>query len=245
MELPIRLKIQPLIESTIELRFDEPSISIVDRLPALVFTKLAGVFTSSEITPVASLPKEVRDKDPNLWYAQNFRILGSGYLLYFGDRVVGISRHSPYCGWVEFKAKALEIFNVLIESNLLPPVVRFSMKAVNILPSLRKTQLEMLTLKIDIGGVSPVDSGFNIRAELRGDRYIKILEITPNVAAQQNEFKTSGLLISVDCINYKCSNGVRIEDVIYELDLLHDETKRQFFELLSVDVLQELEPEYK
>jgi uncharacterized protein (TIGR04255 family) len=243
-KLPHYLARAPLAEAIFELRFKPAQVSIAQLLPGLVFAKLGSRYGRSEATPVASIPPQLRDMDPNLRYQAQYRLSGERSSIFLGERVAGVSMTAPYEGWHHFRPRILEFLEIVRGSGLVETVERFSIKAINIVPTLG-AQLDLLNLHLEIGGIKPPENGFHLRAEVNDDTFLRIIEISTNASAKLPSGETtSGLLLSLDCVR-----PMRNEDFwsIQEtsIDEVHEQLKELFFGLINQQSLESLGPSYE
>lgn len=241
MKLPKRLGKQPLIDATFEVRFNPTDQPLADLLPGIVYSKLGDEYKRSEVLPIASFPRELRDKD--FKYAAFHRLHGENVVVFFGDRVIGVSRLAPYAGWSAFRPRIEAVIDVIEASALIGKLERFSLKAINVIPH-EGRGLNRLKLDARLAGTELPDRGFRLRTELNDERFVRIIEIVTNVSgstARGAVFK--GLQVSVDTIRNLDGKG-GWNDVREGLDEVHDEGKRTFFGMLTDETLSDLEPEY-
>jgi uncharacterized protein (TIGR04255 family) len=245
MSLPLRLGRQPLLESLFEVRFKSSGSPVTDLLPGIIFSKLGHEYRSSEVLPLATLPKEIRSRDPNLQFAATQRLSGPEAVIFFGDNVVGVSKTMPYRGWPDFRQRIHAFVEVIRQSGLINEIDRYALKAVNVIPSARPRQLDHLAINVALAGRPAQDSGFHLRTEVNDADFLRIVEVTPNITAKTADGTMhSGLRVAIDCIRPCPSSHHGWSDLVDGLDALHNEQKRLFFELLTPDTLKSLEPEY-
>ena len=244
MRLPKSLANQPLVEITFELRFNPGNQPVPEILPGLVFASLRSKYPRSETLPLASVPADIRKQDRNLLYQAVNRLRGERVAILVGDRVLGYSRTSPYPGWEIFKADLAEALTVARASGFLEKVERYSLKATNVVPGSAGEQLGTLRLRTMIGEEKVPETGFNLRMELNDERYVRIVQVATNVNAQfGGEKPISGVLVAVDCIRTKGAEHFW-SNISAALDEIHDETKQQFFALLTETTIERLHPTY-
>jgi uncharacterized protein (TIGR04255 family) len=245
MSLPLRLGKQPLLESLFEVRFNTPTIPVADLLPGVIFSSLGQHYKSTEILPLASLPKELRANEPNLQFAATQRISGPEAVIFFGDNVIGLSKSLPYRGWPDFRERIFAFVDVVQQSGLITEISRYSLKAVNVIQSTETRQLDHLAIEVSLAGSQAMDNGFHLRTELNDANILRIVEITPNTTMKTSHNSLhSGLRVVIDCIRPCSPSGNCWTDLKIGLDALHDEQKRLFFKLLTPNTLAALEPEY-
>ena len=245
-KLPTHLAQAPLAEAIFEFRFKPvPQTSVAQLLPGLVFAKLHDKYDRSEATPVAGIPEQIRKGDPNLRYAALHRLSGEKSSVFIGEQVAGVSVIEPYEGWQRFRPRILEFLEIARASNLIERVERFSIKAINLIPSTSGQQLDLLNLRLEIGGIRAPETGFHFRTELNDKAFSRIIEIQPNTQIQFTTSKTTtGLLLSLDCVkiltneDFWSAYATAINDV-------HNQLKELFFGLITQKTLESLEPSYE
>lgn len=243
--LPRRLGTQPLVESLIEVRIGSAREPMPDVVPGLVFSKLADRFNRTEVLPLASLPRDLRESNPLLKFQAYHRLLGDKFVLSVGDRVIALSRLAPYGGWDDFKGTIVDLLTVLEDSELVEQVVRYSMKSLNIIPAMTERQLDMIELTARLNDEPLPDHGFTLRTELNDERWVRIVEVAPNtrtVSRSGGQFE--GLRLNVDCIRGLDGGGGTLATVREGLEELHEECKKLFFSILTEQTLKRLDPEY-
>ena len=244
--LPTHLAKAPIIEGTFEIRFNPAQPAVAQLLPGLVFAKLGGKYGRAEATPIASIPPQVREIDPNLRYQAEYRVSGETAAVFMGDRVAGVSVPAPYEGWQNFRPRVLEFLELLQGSQLVRAVERFSLKFTNVIPAPPEPQrqLDLLNLKVEIGGIKPNENGFRFRTEINDERIIRIVELATNAEVQILGGKASGLLLSLDCIR-QIGGEEFWPNHLKSIDDLHVQLKELFFGLITENTLQSLGPVYE
>ncbi len=244
LRLPVRLDQSPVEEAVFEIRFAPSRAGVADLLPGLVFSKLGTTYHRSEAQPLASLPAEFRSMQPELRYQAQYRLSGETASIFVGEAVAGIGLVSPYEGWQSFRPRILELLNTLRESNLLKVIERASLKYVNLFPTSGPDQLAKLRLSVLVAGSPAPEVGFKLRVELNDAKFIRIVEIAPNVRLQSPQRRAkAGLLVDIDCITVAVQDFWSHQETV--LEGLHSEAKRVFFELVAPEALKELGPHYE
>ena len=88
-----------------------------------------------ERLPIADLPKQIRDSDPNLRYAPTIRMQWQKFLLLLSDQSVAVGCKLPYPGWGEFRSAIMRTLDIIGDTNVVERVERYSLKYVDILES--------------------------------------------------------------------------------------------------------------
>jgi uncharacterized protein (TIGR04255 family) len=243
--LPHHLAKAPLAEATFEFRYKPARSPIAQLLPGLLFAKLGGEYDRSEATPIAAIPEQLRSVDPNLRYQAEYRLSGDRASIFIGERVAGVSVTQPYEGWRRFRPRIDQFLKIVQESNLIATVERFSIKFVNVIPAAPDSQLDLLNLRLEIGGVKPPENGFRFRTEINDEAFLRVIDIATNAEVQfPNSEKASGLLLSLDCLRV-----LKGEDFwqMYqsEIESVHHQLKELFFGLITPKSLESMGPSYR
>ncbi len=243
-KLPKRLGKPPLVDTMFEVRFEPTRDGAVQLLPGLFLSRLAADYPRSEATPIASIPRELRDSNPSLRYQFHYRMAGDSAAVSVGDRSAGVSVFPPYQGWEFFRPRIDAFVDVLKASALVKRLERFSLKFTNVLDMHAERQLSLLNLDVSVGGVAAKDRGFHLRTELNDAKLLRIVEITPEATVTLVSGATwNGLLVSIDCIKQSESGDLQ-ELTPAAIENVHEEVKQMFFGLITPKTLAALSPAY-
>ncbi|SRR5229473_6705637 len=238
--LPAKLGKAPVVEVTFEVRFSPAKESTGDVLIGLLYSKFPD-YQKVETLPVAAVPRDVRDNDPNLRYLASHRLSTGAKSINVGDRVVVVSDGGPYQGWRDFLPHIAKVLDVVRQTGLAQTVERYSLKFVNVLPPRDGKQLEQINGRFEIAGRLAPEQGFRFRTEIVSGNFTTIIELIPNARTTSQTESREGLLVLVDTIRM-----LSVEDIwdnsIPRLDELHELLKSAFFELLTVETINSLDP---
>lgn len=235
----------PLVDALFEIRF-RPSIpSSGDLLPGLLYKELGEKYRQVQQLPAANIPKEVRDKEPNLKYQAYHRMASENEQLLIGDRVATLHCGISYPGWEKFKQEAFSLLEALKNTTLLAEIERFSFRYINLLESPPESQLTLLNARVEILGKSVSEKGFQFRMELLENGRNNIIQIRTNATAtltrEKTTHKRSGLLLDIDTLKDTSS-----EEFWEKRDQLlegsHDTLKAIFVNLLTNETIESLRP---
>ena len=191
---------------------------------------------------MASIPPQIRDKEPSLKYQFHYQLRGESSAISVGDRSAAVSALPPYQGWEDFRPRIDAFLTVLRASDLVRCLERFSLKFTNVIDVPAETQLALLNLEVRFGGVTPADRGFRLRTELNDPDLVRIVEIVPHsTATLPSGEPRRGLLLSVDCIRQTRSGSID-ELTPGALEQIHHDLKQIFFGLITPATLSALEP---
>lgn len=255
-QLPTKLKNEPLIDAIFELRFsssDELRFSSSDSasniLPGFLFGALEGE-KKIERLPVAEMPKQLRDSDPNLQFAPQIRLLWTDYVISIGDHNLSIGCKYPYPGWDAFKKAILEIIDVLKGIQFIQTVNRFSMKYIDIIPAKDlQEQVSLINTSIVIGGHTLEKEHFALRIDIpEGETIIHIVNVTSSAVAKLQDGSTkNGIIVDIDTIAAVQNQefGQWIGELPEKLDITHLANKKMFFKCLNPQTVDSLGPVYE
>lgn len=242
MQLPEKLELAPIVEATFELRFQPAKESAADLLVGMLYSNngLQAYQQRVRALPVANVPRSIRDSDPNLKYLASHQLSGSGSHLMVGDHVLGLSC-TAYDGWDELKKSVKILLEAAKGTNLIGPVERYSLKAMNILPTPVGKALEALNARFEIAGRKAEEQGFHFRTEFVSERLTTIIELAPNANVTIEGQVKSGTLITLDTIRSSDAEEIwsKSDKCLHEV---HTELKTLFFSLLTEATIETLKP---
>lgn len=171
-----------------------------------------------------------------------------GLLVMIGQRSVSVSNPAPYLGWVEFKSVIVEVFNVLLQSQQVSKIDRYSIKYVNVLKTDGvPNSSDALDWSIRIGQLGLNKQSTNVRTETVSNGLLTIITLGGGVTVQVlGQTPIQGALIDIDTI---CQTEADPEDFMArmssELDRIRHANKVAFFECLTNEAIRELDPTYE
>ncbi len=248
--LPKRLKKDPLIDAVFEVRFSSamPAVPASSILPGFFFSKVQGDAKQIERLPVSDFPMELRQSDLNLRFQPLHRLHLDGFLISIGDASVGLACKRPYRGWAEFKEKIIKTIEMLKDSSVIGEIDRYSMRYVNIIcdddrvPSLSQTNLD-----IKLGKLVLSSEPFGFRVEIARDGLMQVVNIAaPAIATLPDEADRQGMLIDIDvfCDLQEKNFSVFAASLSDKLEKMHLTCKEIFYECLTSETIERLEPDY-
>jgi len=246
MSLPKRLKKEPLIDAIFEVRFSSnvPASMVI---PGLLFKTLVGEKKLDSL-PISQLPKQVRDADPNLKFAPVSRIDWEQFFVHVGDYSLSIACKHPYAGWSKFKPAIITVMEAL-PPDIVGAVDRCSMKYVDMIQAANNQQkVSMINLKVDIAGHELKKEPYQLRIEIPRDGYTHAVQIVSEAKAILHTGKElEGLIVDIDSILPQdgIPLGSLLEGFSEKLDKLHASNKAMFFDCITPDTLELLEPVYE
>lgn len=245
--LPIKLKKEPLIDAVFEVRFScAVPASIV--VPGSLFNNLEGEKTIESL-PLSQLPKLIRDADPNLKFAPLSRIDWNNFFINIGDSSLSVSCKYPYCGWKLFIQAIEDVMRALEKSNVVTAVDRYSMKYVDLIPaSSNRQKVSMINFKVSIAEHQLENEPFQLRIEIPRNGLVHAVQVISSAQATLHTgIVKEGLIIDVD--SFSDQKGISIQSLLNgfteKLETIHKANKAMFFDCISPETLELLEPQYE
>jgi uncharacterized protein (TIGR04255 family) len=243
LRLPKKLSNSPLRETIFEMRFEPAMAAAGDILPGLLYSFLKSDYPEVVPLPLASVPRSIREKTPELLYQHSHSLRGSTSSVQLGDRVLAF-HVMEYPGWITFKSKIESLVKAMQETGLVKHVERFSFKYVNLIEaSASESQLALMNLRVELVGLAPVERGFQLRVEHEEGKCTTITQVIPNATAKlvSSGKEVVGLLVDVDTIRSDPGHEFWTAPGTF-LDEAHAVAKVRFFSLLTESALKRLEP---
>ncbi len=197
--LPKKLNKEPLIDAVFEVRFSSKSPASVI-FPGFLFSNL-GSDNNFESLPIAQLPKEVRDANPQLKFAPLSRVGWGQFYINIGDNSVSVSCKYPYSGWSNFKPAIYKVVKILADSKIVEEVQRYSMKYVDMISSFDDQQkISMINFKVSIADHNLKTGPFQLRMEIPRDGLTNTVQVVSAAQAIVNGSTVEGLIVDVDTL---------------------------------------------
>lgn len=248
MSIPKRLKKEPLIEAVWQVHFEPaPDAPVGDLLPGLLFGEMRATQPQLQLLrlPLAELPVQLAEKDPNLRFAAKYRLASpsSSFLVQVGDRIVTLNCLRPYVGWQRFKAETESLIARLEVCGLIPQPTRHSLRYIDLLTLDPPPLISALRLKVTIGDRTITDAPLQLRVEIPDDDMRHVVQIATPAQVQLAGVSEEGTLVDVETIATTTTGGWT--DVRNGLDRLHDASKAMFFsQIMTADAVRKMDPEY-
>ena len=251
-KLPKKLKKEPLIDVAFEVRFTSGSL-ISEILPSILLSKLNGE-KKFQILSENEIPRTIREQVPHLQFAPLIKITLDNYSISIGENNVVVSSHIPYLGWDKFKPIILDILGIINEMNIVKNIDRFSTKYVNFIEGDNVAErIKLLDARISIGDDVFDKHNFSLRVDVPNNDFINIINIhsSGTIINQENNNDhrngKEGTIIETDTIKrlQNISYDEWIKTANEELEKIHCENKRMFFNSLKKETIELLEPEYE
>jgi uncharacterized protein (TIGR04255 family) len=247
MNIPKRLKQEPLIEAIWQIQFEPANNQpIGDLLPGVLYSALKTIYPDLRIhrLPIADIPAPVAQFDPNLRLAAKYRIEepDSPFLFQTGDRVITVNCRKPYAGWSAFKEKILTMLQFAKNSGLIQPQ-RHSIRYIDLLGLDPAPDLTALQISLEVGGEEVHRLPLQMRLELPDGDYVHVVQISTPAEVQISGGSQAGTILDTE--TFAVAAPESWDAVERQVDFLHDHSKTLFFDkLLTPEAIKRLEPEF-
>lgn len=241
--LPKKLKHDTIVEALVEIRFEHKTVGevIVGRLVAAAGWKDYHAVR----LPVADLPAEFRDSNPDLRYQPIIQLQRPvpGELMKIGSRVISIHVLSPYPGWQKFR----ERISILIDElyAVVPDLViqRVGLRYINaITPGHGLRSISELDFNLSVAGTPCSDDlSITFRTKSDDDFQCQVMIAAPSFV--NGSVLSAVAYIDLDLSTPKAFGNVPKEKVMTWLDTSHNYEKGAFFSLWPEAVLENLREE--
>jgi uncharacterized protein (TIGR04255 family) len=236
MQLPKKIFPNPLIISTVELRF----ISDLDRSDAL--SKFFPIY-SGELSKFSNskIPEELRTNHEQFMFSSDYTLSNDQYSLSFSNKVIVIEANGDYPFWDHYFTFIKNQLSKLFALNVLKKIERIGVRYGSILNH-NESLSTILKYNPAFNILGFEEDLILIRSDLKRNGKNLHLQIAKNAKTERNGITKSGTLIDIDA---SYNNSIDPTEKVYTLiDELHTEEKSLFFELLTIDFLKKLKPEY-
>ncbi len=244
MPIPVRLKTPTIVDAIVELRFEPAGSNVQELLPGLLYGALKEKLVPGVAAlPFAQIPDSVRDADDQLKYQPTHCLTSTTGRLTIGRRVVGVARTGRYPGWATFQPEVASVHRILRDTGLAKRLERLSYRCINLIAADEGRQLKRLRLSVAVADKAASEFGFQLRTELHDDHAAVVTQVSTNASVSgPNVAPISGILVDIDAISKDTAlSWDTLEDA---LELIHQRQKQAFFELLTVETINSLGPEY-
>src|SRR5947209_3290968 len=107
----------PLSEVVFELRFIPEKPAAGDLLPGLLFSAMQKDYPEVIPLPMANVPRQIREKNPDLTHQPLHRLRGGPHAVQTGDKAVSLNTYE-YPGWSRYKEMIGTLVKALRDTKL-------------------------------------------------------------------------------------------------------------------------------
>lgn len=235
--LPKKISPNPLISSTIEIRFSS-ALSSDDTLSAIrpKFEKEFPKLTTRD------LPLE-RDNIPELEYVAKYILSNDDYQIFIDKNVIAFENIGEYKHWENYYPMIKKNLHLLSDTISINEIKRVGLRYISSF-----NVVEKLSDSFKFGFDAPLPD-YNLENELfrtqlsKKDIYI-LLHLVKNADINQNGLTEQRTLIDIDISQFSCLLTLIGNELFNLINALHLEEKSFFFSLLKEEFLNKFDCEY-
>lgn len=238
MSLPTEISPNPLINSTVEIRFvsslsEDEVLSVVYPLFSKKFPKLRE----------RRIPLDIRRNESELRYAANYIFSDDKYSIFVDNNVIAFENVSNYHFWKNYFPVIKDNLSILKELNVITAIERIGVRYSSLFQD-KQSFSEILTIDINFPYPDYTESNYHFKTELRKENVLLLLQLSQNATIVQQSSVKRGIFIDIDAsISYDLPQSIG-QDLFNMIDELHNEEKKLFFSLLNPKFLETLNPKY-
>lgn len=242
-QIPRKLKDDAIVEALLEIRFNTKAV------PEVLLGKLIGFWAPLRPIrlPNAEIPEVIRMTDPNLKFQPTIELRDAENksLIRIGPNVLSYHRMEPYPGWDEFKPKLVTAVERLFSVGEEMAVTRIGLRYVNALTKEKHYIDDVSDLDVSIvvdEQVVPSRVNLSLFKNLEKDTTCKIQIATHDFVVGRLPEGTS-ILADVDVFTIGEAERTDSNSINSWIEFAHDEEKKAFFSLLTVETIDKLKDE--
>ena len=217
--IPIKVSPNPLISSTIEIRF-KSNIS-KNNILGIVYPMFIEDFPTLQDRGIPRISED------NPHFIANYIFTNKDYGLMIDNNVIAFECLNGYPLWGNYETIIDKNINKLFSCIEIEKVERIGLRYINFFPNVKKISD---ATAINITGFIPNGRLSNLNLQYLIDNCFINLQIQENVYLEEDINKNTGLLIDIDISQ---DNEIAISEVMTTINYLHEKEKLFFFELLS------------
>jgi len=236
MKLPKEIVPNPLVTSTVEVRFYSDLEK--SKLLPLVYKRFQNELPNLNENII---PKQIKELDPQFKYSPDFVLSNNDFSLSFGINVISFENVADYKLWNNYFPFIVNGLKGFFELGIIKSVERIGVRYASVFNHAEK-MAGVITYIPSI----PIDNykqNFGLfRCDLVKEEISLHLQITDNVKIIKNNKFISGSCIDIDAFYTK---KIDPNDMVFSLiEKLHDQEKEVFFSLLKKSFLETLTVKY-
>ena len=238
MSLPKKISPNPLVTSTVELRFvsglgDGQLLSRIYPTFSQEFPKLIN----------GQIPTQIKKLQPQFQFAPDHIMSNDEYSISFGNSAISFENIISYPLWDNYFAFIKKQLIKLFELKLFVRIDRVGIRYASILSGVTiPSQALKYIPAISIDGYN--NEEFELfRTNLKKSNYNFHLQVARNAIVTKQGISKSGLYIDIDA-SVTMPLQPDLSAILIYLENLHMEQKAMFFEIIRPEYLNTLNPEY-
>lgn len=227
----VKMDPDALERTIIEIRFQTslPSEAVF----GILFNKLRGDYPNHSTNELVQLPKEIREKEPNLVYSTLYSIFNDTVTLNIGPRAIYFNCHNGYILWTNYYKRIKDALKKIDKIDLMNVVERVGLRYINFF------ELDIypkLNANIEIIGPKYKREALAVKTVYKTGDYKSTLSINNSTTKGQGSNKKKGSVLDID--SYYESNFKYDQKKLFKIiNDLHEEEKKLFQNICKRDYL--------
>ncbi len=237
-ELPKKISPDPIISTTIEIRF-EPLID-KNAVFGVFYLPLKDIFPDKVQTIMSTDIGQSTEIAPQPQY----RISNEFFMVNIGatNMSIHLKENTVYLGWQKYSEMALLVFEKVWATNVIKKIDRLGIRYISFF---EENIFKHSTLAIKHPSKTidnfPMVFRFNTNEE---DSYVNTIQLASEVAVRHKNENKRGSIIDIDTSINNAFISNFFDNPKFFLDRGHEIMKQSFFDLLTDDFISNLNPEY-
>jgi uncharacterized protein (TIGR04255 family) len=238
--LPSRIDPCPIVEAIFEVRFT--SLVPWTTLPGMLFAQIRDKYPEQKSLPLAQVPEELRNQDPNLANRPLLQFLGNGFLVQAGPRLVSLAtKTNEYPGWHAINQELVWLLDKLRQAGVVRETERIGVRYIDFFPS---DVLSRFLLGVRVSEQPLTGAECTVTTVLRnGPLAIRLLLTNAAFVEMKDGPKKKGTVLDADAWFGALDANV-FENGLERFGEAHQKIKELFFGLLRPEFLATMNPEY-
>jgi uncharacterized protein (TIGR04255 family) len=233
----------PILESVVEVRFESELPS--DAIFGIIYSKFKKELPVVKKLPILQLPEQFRSSDPALQYKPHYQIHDDQFIMQIGPQAVSLinkpQKIGDYVGWEDgFSAKLKESFQTINELGVFSKITRLGIRYTSFF---ELNIFEKINLTIDMSGKQIQSEETTLRTVIKSDSFCSTLIINNKAEVSVGEDKLEGSVLDIDTVT-ESNDGIVIGELNDLIEVGHTKEKYLFWNLLTPEFQEELNPEY-
>lgn len=232
MKLPLEISPNPLVSSTVEIRF----ISELEKLKLfpLVYQKFQNFLPNLNENIV---PKQIKELDPQFAYSADYILSNNDYSLAFGINVISFENVNDYKLWGNYFPFIKESLTRFFELGIIKYIDRIGVRYGSVFD--KNEDVSKVITYLPAVPIDGYEQKFGLfRCNLIKDEFNFLLQIADNVKVTKSNKLMSGTYIDIDG---SYTNRIEPNKEVFDIiDNLHQQQKEVFFNLLKKSFLDTL-----
>ncbi len=232
---PKKISPSPLVSSTVEIRFksDKDTSGLLTSLLPEISKKLGKIESTS-------LPREVRLKTPELKYYPEYIFSNDDYSLSCNESFVSFENITEYKLWNNYSSFLKDIIGIVFESGIIQEIERVGVRYQSEFSGKKFKEIFKESPTYGLAGFE--EDFLKYMTKIKSEDFNIILRLKKGIHDNNLEENVEDShKIDIDVF---LNENLKLDELINKIDSAHGVLKKLFFDLLTEEFVQNLNPEY-